>query len=87
MSDQNRQQDASRQRNELQRELIMIDSDLRGVEKKKTELEAEVRKLKKTQSQIAVDVQLKQAEAKKLEFEVMQLEAKIREVRKKINAL
>jgi len=87
MQDPSQQQDVGRQRNELQRDMIMADSDLRKAEAKKIELEAEIRKLKKDQSQIAVDIQGKQEEAKKLEFEVMQLEVKIRDIRKKINLL
>lgn len=87
MQDLSQQQDVSRQRSELQRELIMVESDLKQAEQRKAELEMEIRKMKKDQSQIAVDIQTKQAESKKLEFEAMQLEAKTREVRKKINAL
>lgn len=87
MSDLAKQQDIARQRNELQREIVMTDSELRKIIAEKTNLESEIRQLKKQQERIEVDIQQKQLEFKKEDFEITQLEAKIAGLHKKINLL
>ena len=80
-------QDIARQRNELQREIVMADSELRKIVAQKTTLESEIRQLKKQQERIDVDIQQKQNDLKKKEFEITQMEAQIAGVHKKINLL
>jgi chromosome segregation ATPase len=87
MQDPAQNQDTARKRAELQRDLIMVESDLKKENTKKVNLESELRGLKKQEAQIGVEMQQKQTEIKKTEFEIMQLEVKMRDVRKKMNLL
>ncbi|MFA6973386.1 MAG: hypothetical protein WC238_01425 [Parcubacteria group bacterium] len=83
--DKNAKQDKSRQRQEIQREMIMTESDLRKVTKEKTDLDGEIRALKKEEDHIQMSMQDKKARLIKVEYELTQIDVKIKGLKKKLN--
>lgn len=80
-------QDKTSQRNNLQREMIMKESDLKKVLAEKTKLEGEIRELKKDESRIRIEMENKQGQIKKIEQEAMMMEAELKNLKKKMNLL
>jgi chromosome segregation ATPase len=81
------EQDKTRKRNALQRNIIMLESDLRKKTVQKELVFSELRRLKKEESQIRMNSQLKQEEMKKLEDDIRMMEMEISSTKKKINLL
>ena len=71
------EQDKTRKRNALQRNIIMLESDLRKKTVQKELVFSELRRLKKEESQIRMNSQLKQEEMKKLEDDIRMMEMEI----------
>ena len=81
------EQDKTRKRNALQRNIIMLESDLRKKTVQKELVFSELRRLKKEESEIRMNQQLKQEEMKKLEDDIRMMEMEISSTKKKINLL
>ena len=79
--------DVKRKRNDLQREMIMLEADQRKKLEEKTRLEAEIRAVKKEISREKVAMQERQTELKKIDQEIFQIDGEIKGLKKKINLL
>ena len=62
-------EDKSRKRNQLQRDIVILESDYRKKDGEKTVIESEIRKLKKQVSQARVEMQVCQENLEKLDQE------------------
>jgi septal ring factor EnvC (AmiA/AmiB activator) len=80
-------QDKSRRRSVIQREIVMQEADYRRSINEKIKLEAEVRQLKNDEAHIRVSLQEKQAQLTHLEQEVARADSELRELKKKLNTL
>ena len=83
--DKNDKQDKARRRNDIQREIIMTESDLKKVAGEKTALDAEIRALKKDEDHIRMNLQDRKAKLIKVEYELTQIDAKVKDLKKKLN--
>lgn len=75
-------QDKSRKRNDIEREIVMREAELRKKLVEKTQMEAEIRQLKKEESRIRVELQEKQEWFSKMDFEILRQEEAIKHLRK-----
>lgn len=80
-------QDKSRSRNDIQREIVMQESDLRKKQAEKVRFEAEIRALKKDEARIRVALQEKQEKFSKMDYEILQMENAIKSLKKKLYTL
>lgn len=80
-------QDKQRKINDLQRESVMLESDLKKQVSAKNQIEVEIRGLEKEEARLRTAVLDKQAEIKKIDQEIMQIENDLHGVKKKINLL
>jgi chromosome segregation ATPase len=80
-------QDKSRQKTNIQREMIMVESDYRKLANEKANLDMEVRQLKKDESHIKMSLQEKQTRLGKVEYELLQLDTTLKSLKKKLNLL
>jgi chromosome segregation ATPase len=80
-------QDKARKMNDLQREITMVESDFRKVNGEKNNLEMEIRALKKDEDHIRMELQNKRTQLGKVEFQLLQLDTNIKNLKKKINLL
>ena len=87
MSDQAQQQDIARQKAELQRQIMMSDSDLKKTTAEKMKMEMEMRALEKEEDRIKMEIQKKQADLKKIENDIIQETVKLNDLKKKLNLL
>ena len=77
-------QDKSRSRNDIQREIVMQESDLRKKLAEKVRFEAEIRALKKDEARVRVAIQEKQEVYSKMGYEILQMENAIKSLKKKL---
>ena len=77
-------QDKSRSRNDIQREIVMQESDLHKKLAEKIRFEAEIRALKKDEARIRVALQKKQEIYSKMGYEILQMENAIKSLKKKL---
>lgn len=80
-------QDKSRQKNTLQRDIIMTEADFKKYHNEKVQLEAEIRALKKDEAHIKINLQEKQARLGKVDYELTQAETVLKGLKKKMNLL
>ncbi len=80
-------QDADRHKHDLQREIIIQESDLKEMQRKKDQAALEVRKLEKEEDRIKVELHQKKIDQEKIEDEVLRTETYIRSLKKKIALL
>ena len=80
-------QDKSRQKNDIQREMVMQESDMRRVINEKNQLEAEISAFKKEEAHIKMNMQEKQERLNKVDFELSQFEATMKGLKKKLNLI
>lgn len=80
-------QDKQRKINDLQRETVMLESDLKKQVNAKNQIEVEIRGLEKEEARLRASVLDKQAEIKKIDQEIMLIENDLHGVKKKINLL
>ena len=78
--------DKTRQKNNLQREIMMKEMDYKKIFSEKIKLDAEVRKLKNDEAHIKVGLQERQTRLMKLEQDIARSDAELHELRKKFNA-
>ena len=76
--------DKSRSRNDIQREIMMQESELRKKLNEKILIEAEIRKFKKEIARIRVELQQKQDGFSKMDYEILQIEESIKSLKKKL---
>ncbi len=80
-------QDKSRSRNDIQREIVMQESDLRKKLAEKTQLEMEIRALKKENARLKATMQEKQIHLEKIDQDIFQMDAELKSIKKKLNLL
>lgn len=80
-------QDKQRKINELQRETVILESDLKKKVGAKNQIEVEIRGLEKEEARLRAFVLVKQSEIKKIDQEIMLIENDLHGVKKKINLL
>ncbi len=80
-------QDKSRARADIQREIVMQESDLHKKMAEKVRSEAEIRALKKDEARIRVALQEKQEEFSRMDYEILQMENAIKSLKKKLYTL
>jgi chromosome segregation ATPase len=80
-------QEKSRRKNNIQREMIMLESDFRKLSDEKAALDMEIRQFKKDEAHIKINLQEKQARLGKVEFELLQLDTNLKSLKKKLNLL
>lgn len=83
----NQSQDTAAQKNRIQSELIILESDYRKNEREKGELAMEIRRLKKEKTQIEIYLEEKEKGIKKLESEQAMVEGEMKNLKKKLNLL
>jgi septal ring factor EnvC (AmiA/AmiB activator) len=77
-------QDKSRSRADIQREIVMQESDLHKKQAEKVRFEAEIRALKKDEARIRVALQEKQEKFSKMGYDILQMENAIKALKKKL---
>ena len=77
--------DKSRQRNELQRDIIMLEADKGKKNAQKMQLDAEIRECKKAQDRASMELQDKQSKLQEVEREAATIEVSIKDLKKKLN--
>lgn len=80
-------EDKNRKRNDIQREIVMQESDLHKKLAEKVRFEAEIRALKKDEARIHVALQEKQETFSKMDYETLQMENAIKSLKKKLYTL
>lgn len=80
-------QDKTRQRNDLQREMIMKDGDYKKILSGKIGLEAEIRSLKKEGDRIKMEIQTKEKAIQGIDQKAMMMANEIKSLKKKMNLL
>lgn len=83
----NQSQDTAAQKNRIQSELIILESDYKKNEREKGELVMEIRRLKKEKTQIEIYLEEKEQGIKKLESEQAMVEGEMKNLKKKLNLL
>jgi len=78
-------QDKTRQRNDLQREMIMKSADLKKILSGKIKLDAEIRNLKKERERMSLEMQGKETQIEKIDQEARMVEIEIKNLKKKMN--
>lgn len=86
-NNQQSDQDKSRSRADIQREIVMQESDLHKKMAEKVRFEAEIRALKKDEARIRVALQEKQEIFSKMGYEILQMENGIKALKKKLYTL
>lgn len=84
---QDDKQDKSRQINTIQRDMIMAEDDFKKYNNEKIQLESEIRALKKEEAHLKINLQDKQGRLSKVEYELTQAEAILKNLKKKLNLL
>lgn len=79
-------QDKNRKRNDLQREMIMAESDLHRVASEKMRVEAEERKIKKDIDHLKIALQNAQHRLQAIEQEISMKQTRIVHLKKEINS-
>ena len=80
-------QDKSRKRNELQRDITIMESDFKKKTNEKVLIESEIRSLKKDEARIRVEIQERQTKLNRVDQDVMQMDSEVRALRKKLNLI
>jgi hypothetical protein len=78
-------EDKKRERNVLQMQVVILESDNRKFLTEKNLLDAEIRKLKIDAERLRISIDEKQEKLKKLVFELEQSEAEVKRIKKRIN--
>jgi len=76
-----------RQRNTIQRDMIMVESDYKKYANEKNTLDMEIRALKKDEAQIKISLHEKQERLSKAEYELVQLDVALKGLKKKLNSV
>jgi len=83
----NSSQDKTRQRNDMQREMIMKDGDYKKILSGKINLEAEIRSLRKEGDRIKMEIQVKEKTIQGIDQKAMMMANEIKTLKKKMNTL
>jgi ABC-type molybdate transport system ATPase subunit len=80
-------EDKKRQRNAIQMQMVMLESDNRKLVSEKNMLDAELRKLRMDQERIRVEHDQKKKEFDAVTYKISQNEEELKRMKKKINLL
>ena len=80
-------QDKHRKRNDLQREIIMAEADLRKVSNEKITIDAEIRRLKSEMDHLKIDMQAKVQRLHAVDQDIIMRQAEISHLKKQINLI
>jgi chromosome segregation ATPase len=86
-SHQNQDAEKARQKNVLQREVMMQEIDFKRKTTEKMKLEGEVRALKNQEAHVRVSLQEKQSSLSRLDQDISKMDMELRDMRKKLSAL
>ncbi len=78
-------QDKTRQKNEIQRQIVMQEADYKKRLNEKIQIESEMRDLKRKEDQIRAGIQEKQSRLSRLEQEILVSDTALKNLRKKLN--
>lgn len=78
-------QSAAANRSQIQRDIIILESDKRKKDAQKMQLSAEIREIKKDQDRVEMEFQAKQLQLGKIEQDIATLDAAIKGLQKKLN--
>ena len=78
-------QDKTRQKNEIQREIVMQEADYKKRLNEKVQIESEMRDLKRKEDQLRASIQEKQIRLARLEQEILVSDMALKNLRKKLN--
>ncbi|MDP1620152.1 MAG: hypothetical protein U0944_00190 [Candidatus Moranbacteria bacterium] len=76
-----------RKMNDLQREMMMLEADLKKTVKEKTLIEAEERKIKKETDYLKIALQKSQIRLQTVERDIVIKQAEINRLKKQVNSL
>jgi septal ring factor EnvC (AmiA/AmiB activator) len=79
--------DRNRQRNEMQRNIIMLEADKGKKNVQKMQLDAEIREAKKARERAEMELQARQLKLQKIEQEMATVDVSIKGLKKKLNEL
>jgi septal ring factor EnvC (AmiA/AmiB activator) len=79
--------DKNRQRNEMQRNIIMLEADKGKKNVQKMQLDAEIREAKKARERAEMELQARQLKLQKIEQEMATVDVSIKGLKKKLNEL
>ena len=79
--------DKGREKNTIQRDMIMVESDYHKFANEKNALDMEIRSLKKDEAQIKIGLHDKMARLSKVEYELSQADAALKSLKKKLNLI
>jgi len=79
------QEERSRKQRELQREIVMLESDYRKKLNEKNLIDSEIRKFKKQDAKIKVEIQACMEKMKRMDQDIMLMENDIRATKKKMS--
>jgi chromosome segregation ATPase len=77
--------DKSRQRNELQRNIIMLEADKGKMNMQKIKLVAEIRECDKDRERAKLELQTKQVKLEEVDGKIATIDASIKDLKKKLN--
>lgn len=86
-TDKTGDQDKSRQRNAIQREIIMTEADQRKFLNEKNALEMEIRQLRHEEDRLKIELKEKQSKLERNDYEILQIDNQIKGLKKKLNLL
>ena len=85
--DDSQKEDKSRQRHAMERDNIILESDLRRLNAKRNEMEAEIRDLQKQKQRLEMNIQEKESELKRILSQVNDIQNQEDRLKKKMNTL
>ncbi len=80
-------EEKKRKLHDLQMQIIMLDSDNRKVQARKSILEAEIRKIKMDQERARIELERRKQEYDKIEYQIIKNEEDLKRMKKKMNLL
>lgn len=83
----NSAQDKTKQRNDLQRDMIMKGADYKKIETKKLVLLAEIRRMESEEKRMDLEIGKKKGEIEKIDQEARMVEIELKNIKKKMNLI
>lgn len=80
-------EDKKRKKHSVEMDMVILESDLKKITSRKTELESEIRKLKYDEERIRINLEEKNKELNGVTLEITQGEDDIKRLKKQLNLL
>jgi len=80
-------EEKKRQKNSIQMEMVILESDGKKIIGEKSTLEMEIRRLRQDMERLRIDLDQKQERYDKINFEISQNEEGVKRLRKRLNFL